>query len=211
MAGGFGIGENLSDFAFFINNKCGPLNPPHLNSIQRSGLEHAVAAAGFHIGVAQEEKGDMVFCDELGVGIERFNTDAKNPHADFNEFLKMISEIARQFDILGSVVFGVEKEDEGSILKFTERHLIPVARREDKIRRQVIFPRLFSDFRHFLFLQYLFPIFKYNARFTQIKRIFAPSVIFMKCNICKKDLKGYKEVINNHSPFLGVGCNEDKI
>jgi hypothetical protein len=109
MAGGFGIGENLSDFAFFINNKCGPLNPPHLNSIQRSGLEHAVAAAGFHIGVAQEEKGDMVFCDELGVGIERFNTDAKNPRADFNEFLKMVSEIARQFDILGSVVFGVEK------------------------------------------------------------------------------------------------------
>lgn len=211
MAGEFGIGEDLSDFAFFINDERGTLNPPDLNSIKRSGLEHPIAAAGFHVSIAQEEKGDMVFCDELGMGVERFNTDAKNPCTEFYEFLKMVSEVAYEFDVLRGVVFGIEKEDEGFILKFTERDLIPVARREDKIRCQVIFLQLVCDFRHFLFSNYLFPIFKYNALFTQIKRIFAHSVIFMKNSICKKDLKNYRKVINNLSHFRGVGCNEDKI
>ena len=132
MARYFDAAPGGGDGAFAVNNECAAGDSPDRFAEELFLLDDTVLFADGAVGIAQQGEGKLQLLPELLVGGDAVTAYAQDPGSVRCERCDFITEIAGLPCSLGSVVLGIEKENDGLAFEVFECDFLSLVRFEDK-------------------------------------------------------------------------------
>lgn len=129
------FGDDVLDFAFFIDDNCGPDYPHVFLAVHRFLAPSAILLNDFMLCIGDERKWQFEFIDELLVAGSGVCTDPNDFKAVVTQQSVIIAQIAGLCCTAGGVVFGIEENDQLAPIEILQADFLVVLVKACECRR----------------------------------------------------------------------------